>query len=208
MGRGGVWDSHLSSAKFVRMCLCKCMLGLTIHVYGGLVVLVYSALSAMQTFFQTLRAFSQSQPDKYTIFIHHRLTVVLCLWKRGLSRKFSLALYCPVKSALFRTVRVFGSTGHFYLVCSSLWNTDWWCNSQKKRVSWKDSLVYLRKGPLRQSINIQTQGITERPYQASYPLSLFPKAWHRSESLAAADVVPDSLGHRGEVSWAEPAARG
>ena len=35
LGRGGVWDSHLSNAKFVRTCPSKCILGLTIHVYGG-----------------------------------------------------------------------------------------------------------------------------------------------------------------------------
>ena len=45
---------------------------------------------------------------------------------------------------------------------------------------------------------IQTQGFTEQPYQALHPL-LFPKAWHHSASLAAADVVPDLSVHGGPV---------
>ena len=52
---------------------------------------------------------TKPQPDKRNIFIHHRLTVVLCALEKGSTRKFAHVLHCPIKKALLLTAHVLES---------------------------------------------------------------------------------------------------
>ena len=58
----------------------------------------------MPTFCQTLQAHNapQPQPDNYSIFIHHHLTVVVFwLGKPALTRQFAHILYCHITQRSF-----------------------------------------------------------------------------------------------------------